>query len=160
MDLFAQYNDYNYSYETPDVAADVDPAVAAAAISGAVMIILIVGIISYVISAILLGRIFKKAGVESWKAWVPIYNTWVMLQIGGQQGFWSILLLIPIVNIVAIVFMYIAMYQIGLKLGKSGAFVLLAIFLPLVWLIWLAFDDSKWHGKKVEAAKPATPAEK
>jgi hypothetical protein len=159
MDLFAQYNDYNYGYETPDVASNVDPAITTAMLSGFIFVFLIITIISYVVGAILLGRIFKKAGVESWKAWVPIYNTWVMLQIGGQQGFWSILLLITVINIAAIVFMYIAMYEIGLKLGKSGAFVVLAIFLPLVWMIWLAFDDSKWHGKKVAATNPA-PAKK
>jgi hypothetical protein len=43
--------------------------------------------------------------------------------------------------------MYIAMYHIGKKLGKDGVFVLLAIFLPIVWLIWLAVDKSKWNDK-------------
>lgn len=40
---------------------------------------------------------------------------------------------------------YIAQYHIGIKLGKSGAFVVLAIFLPLVWIIWLAVDKSVWN---------------
>ena len=41
----------------------------------------------YVVYAIFLGKIFKKAGVDSYKAWIPIYNTWKTLEIGGQQGF-------------------------------------------------------------------------
>lgn len=100
--------------------------------------------ISYVVGALCLMSIFAKAKVKKWIAWVPFYNTWKMLEIGGQQGFWAVLAIVPVVNIVSAVFIYIAQYHIGLKLGKSGAFVLLAIFLPPVWFIWLAVDDSTW----------------
>ena len=101
----------------------------------------------YVICSFLLSRVFKKAGVSTWKAWVPIYNSWILLELGDQKGYWSVLTVVPFVNIVSAVFMYIAMHRIGLKLGKSGAFVILAIFVPLVWMAWVGFDDSKWHGK-------------
>lgn len=111
-------------------------------------------VISYIISAYLLGRIFKKAGIKSWKAWVPVYNNWIMLEMGDQKGFWAVLAFVPIVNIVSMVFMYIAMYHIGLKLHKEGAFVLLAIFLPIVWFIWLAVDSSTWEGKKTTVPQP------
>ena len=129
-------------------------------------ILLLVG--SYVVSSLLLGRIFKKAGIQSWIAWVPFYNNWKLLEIGGQSGFWAVLALVPFANIGSIIFMYIAMYNIGLKLGKSSAFVLLAIFLPIVWLIWLAVDQSTWNNsvgapsKAIEhlsgGAPTATPA--
>ena len=109
------------------------------------LVVFVLSIAMYVIAAVSLMRIFKKAGVPSWIAWVPFYNTWKILEIGGQQGFWAVLAIIPILNIVAAVFTYIAMYNIGLKLGKSGSFVLLAIFLSPVWLIWLGFDKSVWN---------------
>jgi hypothetical protein len=149
LSQFAQY--YDYTYNTP--TTDANPAVNAMLVGGIFLFMLVMVVISYVVYAFLLGRIFQKAGVEQWKAWVPVYNTWVLLELGGQQGFWAILALIPIVQIVALVFMYIAMYEIGLKLEKQGAFVLLAIFLPIVWLVWLAFDGSKWKGKKPVATK-------
>lgn len=95
--------------------------------------------------------IFKKAGVKPWIAWVPFYNTWKLLEIGGQQGYWAILTLVPIVNIASSVFIFIAQYHIGKKLGKDGTFVLWAIFLPLVWFIWLAIDKSKWHDNAATA---------
>jgi hypothetical protein len=60
-----------------------------------------------------------------------------------------VLAFIPFVNIASAVFMYIAMYEIGLRLGKQGAFVLFAIFLPLVWTVWLAIDSSTWQGEKL-----------
>lgn len=133
-------NDITYSQ------AAADPAAAAGIGIEIFIFVLIFFIIGYALGSWLLGRIFKKAGVASWKAWVPIYSSWVQLEIGGQKGFWILLAFIPVVNIVTIVFYYMALYTIGLKLGKSGAFVLLGIFLPIVWLVWLAFDDSKWLG--------------
>ena len=102
-------------------------------------------IVAYVIMALALMRIFKKAGIPAWIAWVPFYNNWKLLEIGGQQGFWAVLAVIPLVNIAAAVFMYIAMYNVGLKLDKSGTFVLFAIFLPIVWFIWPAVDKSVWN---------------
>jgi len=123
-----------------------EQATALMAVVGFVMfVVLLIGIAMYVLTSLCLMRIFKKAGVQPWIAWVPFYNTWKVLEIGGQQGFWAVLAIIPIVNIVSTVFTYIALYNIGLKLGKSGSFVLLAIFLSPVWLIWLAFDKEPWN---------------
>jgi uncharacterized membrane protein len=106
---------------------------------------LLVIVVTYLIRSYFLGRVFKKAGVESWKAWVPIYNYWILNELGDQKGFWAVLSLVPVLNIVAVVYMYIAMYNIGLKFGKDSLFVLFAIFLPLVWVILLAIDSSKWN---------------
>ena len=118
------------------------------AMAGAMLFIYLIIIVAiYVINSIFLSKIFKKAGVESWIAWVPFYNNWKMFEIGDQKGAFSLFVFIPFVGgLLFAIFMYISMYHIGLKLGKSGAFLLLGIFLPIVWLIWLAIDDSKWNG--------------
>jgi hypothetical protein len=144
---------YDYVYSTSQPSAG-DVAAAAAVVLAVSLFVLFFALVAYVIMAWLLGRIFKKAGLPQWAAWVPVYNNWKLLEIGGQQGFWAVLALIPIVNIVAAIFIYIAMYHVGKKLGKEDWFVLLAIFLPIVWFIWLAFDDSKWQGKKPAVKKP------
>ena len=113
--------------------------------------LLILALANYVVTSIFLMNIFTKAGVASWIAWVPFYNQWKLLEIGGQQGFWAVLTIVPIIQWVSMVFIYIAAYHIGKKLGKSGAFVLWAIFLPLVWFIWLGADKSKWNDKASSA---------
>jgi uncharacterized membrane protein len=119
----------------------------------------LVVVVLYVVMALFTGKIFKKAGVEQWRAWVPIYNNWLLLELGGQKGFWAVLHLVPVINIVSAIFMYIAMYHIGRKLGKDDAFVLLAIFLPLVWTIWLGVDSSTWSGP-ARPNQPVTEAPK
>ncbi len=151
-----QYDTYGNDAYYYTNSGSVDAATAAAAFAGLMVFTLILAAISYVVYALLLSFIFKKAGVAQWIAWVPFYNTWKVFELGGQHGALSLMLYLPIVQIVGIVFLFIAMYNIGLKLGKSGAFVLLAIFLPIVWLVWLAFDKSTWDKKA--GAPSITPA--
>jgi len=153
-----------YTYQT---TSDVD-AGAMFAIFG---VIAVLGIIAYVVNSIFLGMVFKKAGVESWKAWVPVYNLWVFMELGGQKGWLSLLVLanfIPFVGwiggIVGVVFACIAAYRIGLNFGKEGVFVLLYIFLGLVWTIWLAVDKTAvWKpvdgGQSAPPEKPAAPSQ-
>lgn len=129
---------------------------ATAAAAGVLLFLLVFVVATYILTSIMLARIFQKAGVEGWKAWVPVYNTWVMLELGDQKGWWALVMLIPLINIVAIVFMYIAMYNIGLRFGKDDYFVLWAIFLPLVWYAWLAFDNSTW--KKTAPTTASEPS--
>ena len=128
-----------------------------AAASAFIFVMLILIIVMYIIVSILLGRIFKKADVPQWKAWVPVYNTWTTLALGNQQGWLALLTLIPVINFVSVIFLYIAMYHIGLKLGKDKSFVLWALFLPLVWYAWLALDDSTWNEAADVSYTPNTP---
>ncbi len=141
------YTDSSY-YSSSSTLSPSDAAAAGALIAVMSLFFIVIGLVAYVVMSLCLMRIFKKAGVKQWIAWVPIYNSWKTLEIGGQQGFWAVLAIIPVVNIVAAVLLYIAMYNIGLKLNKPGAFILLAIFLLFVWYIWLAVDKSVWDESK------------
>ena len=146
--------EYNYSFNDGGTRIDDETTVAVAGLFFFVFFIALV--VMYIITAIFLGKIFKKAGLAAWPAWVPIYNTWKLLEIGGQPGFWAPLGLITPINIVTTVFTYIAMYHVGKKLGKSGTFVLLGIFLPIVWVIWLGSDKSTWNEGLSDAPNRAT----
>jgi signal peptidase I len=48
--------------------------------------------------AIGLFGMFKKAGVEGWKAFVPFYNVWIMVELAGMKRYWFYLQFIPIVG--------------------------------------------------------------
>lgn len=149
LSLFAQTSNDIYTVDTANVMSS-------AAIASLMMFMFFFVVVLYVIISIMLARIFRKAGVEGWKAWVPVYNTWKTLELGGQKGWWALVLLIPFANIIAIIFLYIAMYNIGLHLGKDAYFVLWAVFLPIVWYVWLAYDNSTWNTSRVSA--PTTAA--
>ncbi len=82
---------------------------------GLVLVILagmaIVSLVIHIILAICLGKIFKKARLKSWKAWVPIYNLWVFLELGKQKRYWAILAPIPAINLITVIFIIIALRQ-------------------------------------------------
>lgn len=141
-------------YETSTVTTTTS-TVDSAAVAGIFIITLLIALIAYAIFAWLLGRIFQKAGQAQWKAWVPLYNTWVFLEIGGQKGFWAVLMLVPLINFVSLIFTIIAAVNIGKRLGKHEAFVLLYLFFTPVWLLWLAFDNSTWQGADASQAETA-----
>ena len=122
-----------------------DTAVMAAALQQFVLIAGVVGIVFYAITSFLLSKVFSKAGVEPWKAWVPIYNNWIFFELGGQKAGLSILLLFPIVNIVGAVYGIIAAHKIGLAFGKSTAWTVLYFFCAPVWYALLGFGSAQYN---------------
>jgi hypothetical protein len=144
-------------YSSPSSVGSSGDAAAAALMFGVLGFVVI---LSYIIGAVFMGMIFKKAGIPAWKAWVPVYNSWVFLELGGQKGWWILLALIPFLNyitgIVAFVFLCIAAYRIGLNFGKEAWFVVLYILAGPVWLIWLAVDKTAVWQPLVAGAIPNT----
>ena len=64
-------------------------------------------LIVYIFYGYCFGRILKKAGQPLWAGFVPIYNIYLALKIVGRPGWWVILLLIPFVNFVVGIIVYI-----------------------------------------------------
>lgn len=113
--------------------------------SAVVLLVLgVVAVVGYLVVGYFIGRVLRKAGDPLWYGFVPLLNTWRLFELGGFGGWWSILSFVPLVNIAAGVILLIAQYRIGLGFAKDGAFVLLAIFLPIVWFIWIGLDSSWW----------------
>lgn len=110
------------------------------------LVILLIAGISYVITSLFLMKMYSKMGIEGWKAWVPIYNMWVFLEAGAYPGWISLLMFLPLANIVAVVFIIMAAYRVGQGFGKDDAWVVLFIFLPVIWYAIIAFDSSQWRG--------------
>jgi hypothetical protein len=118
---------------------------------GIILFTLAFGIVVYCISAFFMMKLFRKANVEAWKAWVPFVNSWTFLKLGGYPG-WIVLLalagFIPFVGwaggVAVSVFCCIAAYQIGLKLHKDGVWVVLFIFVGIVWTGICGLDRSTW----------------
>ncbi|WP_333600219.1 signal peptidase I [Flavobacterium sp.] len=45
-------------------------------------------------------KLYEKAGRKSWEAFVPVYNSIVLMKIIGRPSLWTILLFIPIINLI------------------------------------------------------------
>lgn len=101
----------------------------------------LVFVIFYVYIAYSLQVIADKTNTEnSWYAWVPILNIYLMCKIAGKPGWWLILFFIPLVNIV--IFIIVGM-RIAEARGKPSWLGIVWI-VPFVGLIipgYLAFAD-------------------
>ncbi len=100
-------------------------------------------IIIIILMLVSMWKIFEKAGVEGWKAIIPIYNSWVLAEIVGKPGWFGLLLLIPYLNIVIALYLN---YLLAKSFGKSVLFALGLIFLPIIFLPILGFGDAKYQG--------------
>lgn len=102
-------------------------------------------LIFYVYAAFTCQKIFTKCGVENaWFAWIPILGTYANFKAGDEPNavLWTILSLIPCVNIVAVIMLILAWTRICRKLGKSP-WLLLLVLIPyigsMILLGYLAF---------------------
>ncbi|MCL2869766.1 DUF5684 domain-containing protein [Candidatus Saccharibacteria bacterium] len=128
------------------ISGDINTGTFWAVMAGMFVFILVFIAAIYVFTAVFTSMIFKKAGVPTWKAWVPFLNNWKFFEIGGQTGALSLLSLIPWVGgVISMVFMCIAAYNIGLKLGKTGTWVVMYIFLSPVWLVIMGISKEPWN---------------
>ena len=120
-------------------------------------VLAVYGIAAYVLNGVFLSKVFAKTGGEGWPAWVPVYNSWRMLELGGQPGWLALLVFVPVGNIVTLVFLVIAAYRIGLGFGRSGAWAVLYCFVPLVWSALMAYGATMpW--RPVDSAAGASAA--
>ena len=94
-----------------------------------------------VVSVAALWVVFTKAGQPGWGAIVPIYNLILILKIAGKPVWWFLLCLIPLVNLVIVILIYVALAK---NFGKSSGFTVGMIFLPFIFLPLLAWGDAEY----------------
>ena len=116
-------------------------------------------VVIYLLTAIPLAALFRKTGVESWKAWVPFYSTYTWLRLGGQNGRWVWLALVPYGSTVTGILLYIGMYRTGKAFAKETGFLILGILLPWVWLFILGFGRDQYRPELIAAAGLPGPLE-
>jgi hypothetical protein len=86
-------------------------------------------------------KVFVKAGQPGWGAIVPIYNAYLLCKIAGKPGWWVLLLLIPIVNLVIAILVAIG---VATNFGKGGGFAVGLVLLGFVFYPILGFGSAQY----------------
>ena len=94
--------------------------------------------------------IFKKANKPVWAVFVPIYDIYVTTKIAGLKWYYVILYFVPIVNIYALIKIFIG---IAKKFNKSTGFGVGMCLLSFIFMPILALDESSYEKKKNTKAK-------
>jgi len=105
------------------------------------------GLVAMALSLAGLWKVFVKAGRPGWAAIVPFYNAYLLLKIIGRPGWWLLLFLIPVVNII---FLLVVSLDLAKAFGKTSLFgvVGLWLFTP-IGLAILGFGDAKYTKPKL-----------
>ncbi len=91
---------------------------------------------------------FKKAGIEPWKALVPFYNTWLIVEKCEIKKAWFWLQLIPIAG--QFITIWITIIWVMHFKRFSVLHHALTVFLPFIYFPYLGFSDKeKWGGKDI-----------
>ena len=84
---------------------------------------------------------FKKAGIEGWKAFVPFYNTWCMVQKMELKKYWFFLQFIPIAGQFITIWICIKFVE---HFGRFGFWHhAAAVFLPFIYFPYLGYSKSE-----------------
>lgn len=84
---------------------------------------------------------FKKAGIEGWKAFIPFYNTWCMVQKMELKKYWFFLQFIPIAGQFITIWICIKFVE---HFGRFGFLHhALAVFLPFVYFPYLGYSKNE-----------------
>jgi len=105
------------------------------------MVFLVIQLAVAVLFIASMWRVFDKAGQPGWACLVPIYNAYVMLKVAGKPGWWLLLMLIPVVNIVIFILVYLA---IAANFGKGAGYAIGMLLLPFIFWPMLAFGDAEY----------------
>lgn len=89
-----------------------------------------------------LWKVFVKAGKPGWASIIPIYNLIVLIEIAGKPLWWFILMLIPFVNFVVAIILFVAVAR---NFGKGVGFALGMVFLPFIFIPMLGFGDARYQ---------------
>ena len=125
----------------PNPAAADAAAIAAMGVFAVVYVVFLVGL--YVLACLPLAGVFKKAGIEGWKAWVPFYNGYVLLRMVGRPGWWLALMFVPLLNLAVSI---IASHDLSKSFGKDVAFTVGLVLLGPVFLFVLWLGDARYRG--------------
>ena len=93
---------------------------------------------------------FQKAGIAPWKALIPFYNTWCMVEKMELKRVWFFLQLIPVAGVFITIWITIKFVE------HFGRFDVLhhaaTVFLPFIYFPYLGFNkNERYAGKNVVA---------
>jgi hypothetical protein len=121
---------------------EVDTDSLTGALIGAASAVMIPVLIILLVVVVGMWKVFEKAGKPGWASLIPIYSNVVLDEIIGKPVWWIVLWLIPCTApFVAIV----ALLELAKVFGKSSAFAIGLILLPVVFVPILGFGDAQYR---------------
>ena len=109
---------------------------------GMMIFAFVIGIAFYLFFGYCMKLIAEKTGhtENSWWAWIPIMNILLLLQVAGKEAWWIVLFLIPGVNIIVSIIVWM---EVAKARGKENWWGIIAALFAIIGIPYLAFSDSE-----------------
>jgi signal peptidase I len=105
-----------------------------------VLVLLFIQLLILLLPAFGLSKLFARAGVPGWRAWIPFYNTWIMLELAERPKHWVFWQLLPIVGWFISMGIFVEFVK---AFGKFRFYQhALAALLPLVYFPLIGLDPN------------------
>ena len=88
-------------------------------------------------------KVYAKTGQPGWACIIPIYNIYILTKIAGKPGIWTLWCLIPVVNIVFVIWLYNILSK---SFGHDEGFTVGLLLLGFIFWPILGFGKSKYLG--------------
>ncbi len=102
----------------------------------------VVGLVVVVLIVAGLWKVLVKAGRPGWWAIIPILNLYGILKVAGRPGWWLILFVIPCIDIIIALVVFI---DVAEKFGKGLIYALGLWILPFIFYPVLGFGSAEYH---------------
>lgn len=110
-----------------------------------ILVLILISLLLVILPAIGLFKLFPKAGIEAWKAWVPFLNTWEMVKATKIKKHWFFWQFIPVAGWFISIWILIEF----VKLFGRFSFVdhALTALVPFIYLPYMAnHKDTRYIG--------------
>lgn len=132
--MYSTYSTYPYTTTSVNVGAGL--------FAGFFGVFFILCVIAWIVLTIIAEwKIFTKAGKEGWKALIPIYNAYTLLQILNMEPMLCFLSILPGANFMLGIVMNV---KLAKSFGKGTGFAIGLILLEPIFLMILGFGDAKY----------------
>jgi len=128
-------------------AQDTDSTTTTTATVSPVVWIICFALIVFMIAA--MWKVFSKAGQPGWGVLIPIFNAYLMCKIAGRPGWWVLLMLIPFVNLIIFIILYV---DIAKRFGQGVGFAIGLLLLPFIFFPILGFGSAQYEAAPVATA--------
>lgn len=104
-------------------------------------VLILISVLIVFLPAIGLFKMFQKAGIPAWKAWVPFLNTWEMLKAARIRQHWFFWQFIPIAGWFISIWILIEFVKLfgKFKLWEHA----LTAFLPFLYFPYIGFNENE-----------------
>src|SRR5690349_17604779 len=99
------------------------------------LIIILISLLILELPAFGLSKLFEKAGIPSWKAWVPFYNTWEIVKVAKIRKHWFFWQFIPVAGWFISIWLLVEFVKLFGRfrfLDHVGAALLSVIYFPIL----------------------------